>query len=185
MADKTPITPEILRQLLRYEPDSGFLYWKPRDLSWFVNKRAFGRWNAIFPGKRALATPHRSGYLAGEILWEGHLAHRVAVAMSTGEWPKEVDHINGVKTDNRLVNLRVVDRKGNSRNRPRQRNSTTPHMGIYWRKDVSAWEAQIGIGETRNLVLGRFDRYEDALAARLEAEARYGYHDNHGRAPRE
>ena len=45
------------------------------------------------------------------------LMHRAAWALFYGRWPSEIDHLNGIKTDNRLCNLREVSRSENNQNR--------------------------------------------------------------------
>jgi hypothetical protein len=78
------------------------------------------RWNAEHAGKRAEGPD--AGY------WVGHLtinnrkrilrAHRVAWALSTGRWPPDlIDHINRVKRDNRLANLREATHAQNLQNK--------------------------------------------------------------------
>ena len=120
MADKADITPAMLRQLLDYDPETGLFVWRPRDASWFTDamrtadQQARG-WNTTFAGKSAL-THRKKGYLQGVILGCGFSAHRVALAIQYGHWPKYIDHINGVPSDNRICNLRDVTSKENQRN---------------------------------------------------------------------
>ena len=59
-----------------------------------------------------------------------YLAHRLAFLYMDGEMPKEVDHKNGDKTDNRWVNLRACDRAQNVANVGVTRNSTTGYTGV-------------------------------------------------------
>ncbi|MFN7224435.1 MAG: HNH endonuclease [Paracoccaceae bacterium] len=85
----------------------------------------------------ALFTVHRPhGYLTGNVLGKRLLAHRVAWAITHDEWPDQIDHINRIKTDNRLCNLRPVSPMVNSLNRPnlpgRLRGITKAHKRYVW-----------------------------------------------------
>lgn len=109
------------------------------------------------------------------------LAHRVAWALHYGEWPDgQIDHINGDKADNRLDNLRVVTAQGNAKNRPLRSDNTSGHVGVYWVTETKQWMAQIKV-DGRQVTIGRYKTFEDAVVARKKAEEVHGYHANHGR----
>jgi hypothetical protein len=59
-----------------------------------------------------------------------HKAHRLAFLYMTGKLPKVVDHINGVKDDNRWENLRVSTHLSNNHNRKKQSNASTNIKGL-------------------------------------------------------
>src|SRR5437879_6159817 len=88
-----------LRSMLRYDPETGFLWWRhpapKRDIS---KPAGFGNGN---------------GYLSLRIGSNRYLAHRVAWFYVYGEWPQEIDHINRNRCDNRLCNLRSSSRTEN------------------------------------------------------------------------
>lgn len=178
-------TPEELRKLLRYEPDTGKLFWRARSVALFSStgrrsaNHACALWNSRFAGKEAFTADDGGGYKSGGIFCRLHRAHRVIWALHHDEWPThEIDHINGVKDDNRIVNLRDVSHIENSRNTRRSSNNTSGHMGVGWNKARGKWEARIKVG--RQIYLGLFDVFEDAVAARKAAEIKYGFHENHG-----
>lgn len=124
---------------------------------------------------------HSRGYLSMSIGKKQLLAHRVIYLMKTGQWPSEhIDHINHIKHDNRWENLREVEQETNNRNMPNQANSTTGVLGVSVHKPTGKYRAYISVkGKAKHL--GLFDSVEAATAAREEANALYGYHDNHGR----
>lgn len=166
-------TPRQLWELLDYNPHTGVFVWKERP-----GLKAF---NSRFAGKIAFTHTDSKGSKVGKLFDHPYKAHRVAFAMVHGRWPKAnmcIDHINGDRCDNRIANLREVTVAVNNRNKAKERNSRTLRVGIRYRS--GGWEATIKYN-CRNIHLGRFDRFEDAVAARERAEAKYGFHKNHGR----
>lgn len=122
-----------------------------------------------------------SGYKCGRIDRKTYLAHRVIWMLVHGEWPEhEIDHINGDKTDNRLVNLRCVDRATNGKNLKRKSNNTSGTTGVNWDKWTEQWKACIYVNG-KNINLGRFASFDDAVTARKRAETEYCFHRNHDR----
>jgi len=87
-----------------------------------------------------------------------------------GEWPDGlIDHINGETQDNRLHNLRVVDHTGNGQNRRLGKNSSSGVLGVFLFKPTGKWRAHIR-HNGRQIALGDFANFEDAVQARAEAE---------------
>lgn len=183
MATKDLPEPALLRKLLRYEPETGKLYWLERTLEMFPHARACISWNARFARKEALTSLDRKGYRRGAIFNKFYAAHRVIWAIVHGEWPPEqIDHINGDKQDNRLGNLRAVSNSENLKNQKRPKNNTSGIIGVYWNKQLVAWHAQIKInGKKKHL--GTYQCIGAAAAARASADLKHGFHRNHGRAP--
>lgn len=180
MSAKELPSPELLRQLLRYEPETGKLYWRERnaDMSKEFNDTECNRWNGAWAGKEAF-TSTSCGYKQGHIMSSHCRAHRVIWAIVYGEWPKHIDHINGIKDDNRIENLRSVSHAENCRNQKRASNNTSGVCGVYWCKRYGKWRVQIGAnGKCKHL--GYFDDFDKAVATRKSAEAKYDFHQNHG-----
>lgn len=112
----------------------------------------------------------RLGYrvisFAGRTLY----AHRLAWFYVHGVWPNQIDHINGVKTDNRIVNLRdVSDRVNKENKRVAQANSTSGLLGAI--KHGGRWRARIHSAGA-DYSLGLFDKPEEAHAAYVDAKRR-------------
>ena len=123
-----------------------------------------------------------SGYL--QVRYNGikYAQHRIIWKIMTGHWPRgQVDHINGVRTDNRWENLREVSGGENSKNRRNQVNNKSGIPGISWCKRSDRWLARISV-EGARVHLGYFDTLLQAATARWNAEREYGYHENHGRS---
>ena len=180
-------TPDLLRKMLRYEPKTGKLFWRLRHPDMFDKFGMHGKealckqWNGRFYGKEAFTCIARNGYKTGSILNKrGILAHRVIWAIIDGKWPKhQIDHINGVRADNTIKNLRSVTRLDNFKNKAKPRNNTSGHVGVNKTK-YNKWTASITAGYKRHW-LGTFNLIQDAISARKAAEITYGFHKNHGR----
>jgi len=171
--DRADITPDIIRTLLDYDPNTGKLYWKRRP-----GKRTF---NTRYAGTEALAFVDVCGHKKGRIHDIGFQAHRVVWAHVHGAWPTEqIDHINGDPADNRIDNLRDVPHILNHYNTKRHRSNTSGHQGVAWNKRVGKWMAYVG-GAKQRQYLGHYANKDDAIAARVAAESKLGYHANHGR----
>lgn len=177
MTSKTLPTPEYLRKRLRYEPETGKLFWLDCD-----DMRP--QWKSRFVGKEAMITMSSHGYFSARFSGCAVYAHRVIWAMVHGEWPVgEIDHINGNRSDNRIENLRHVTKSENAKNKRRPSNNSSGVSGVHWFKRDQKWQAQISIGSGRSKHLGYFSTLEEAAAARLAAEREYGYTDRHGKEP--
>ena len=175
MAKRQLPSPEVLRQRLRYEPETGHLYWRECAAM-------SAQWNGRYADKPAFTSVNGMGYRTGRLNRQQFQAHRVIWAIANGEWPDdEIDHINGDRADNRLHNLRAVDRRGNMTNLALRTDNTSGVAGVYWARDRGKWAAQINDG-TKMKSLGRFESFDAAVAARKAAEAEIGFHPNHGRS---
>jgi hypothetical protein len=164
---------ELLPTLLRYEPETGKLFWLERESP--------PQWNAKCANKEAFIYVNTVGYHQGAIFGRGYLAHRVIWALVHGEWPTgEIDHINGNRADNRLINLRSVSHKQNSHNQKLRNTNTSGVCGVSWVQRDARWYASIH-HDGKSKSLGQYKDFNDAVAARKAAEIEFGYHPNHGR----
>ena len=170
---KTHPSPDNLRSRLVYDPDTGALTWNA------INPDP-KNWNKQHAGKPAFTTEIR-GYLCGAVNRVLLRAHRVAWAIHYGNWPEvEIDHINGNKKDNRLLNLRDVSASENRRNQKMNTRNQSGKTGVCFIQSRNKWRALISHAGQR-VDLGSFDDRASAVAAREMAEAQFGYHENHGR----
>lgn len=179
-------SPELLRKLLRYEPDTGKLFWRERTPDMFEGNKVraelgCARWNGKNAGKQAFTANGSRGYKVGAVFGTMYLAHRVIWAIFYGHWPKDqIDHINGDRTDNRIENLRDVSLAENRKNMKIPSHNSSGIIGVHWHRAASKWTAQIKVdGCTKHL--GLFEGINEAIAARKAAEVKYGFHENHGR----
>lgn len=164
--------PAILRNLLTYDMESGLLFWKPRDVSMFLDgkhsrERTCAKWNTRFSGKQAFNIDDH-GYRRGFLLGRKYSAHRVIWAICYGHWPAgEIDHIDGNPANNAFSNLRLSTHQQNSLNRKIRRDCTSGVKGISWHKASRKWRARIMTNGVR-VCVGSFDSLADAENAICE-----------------
>lgn len=171
---------EILRECLSYNPETGNFTWLERPVHPSTHTSAIRAFNTKYAGSPVYEELHR-GYLRIKLAGKRYKAHRVAWALYYGEWPaQQIDHINGVKTDNRIENLRAASPVDNSRNQPMPASNMSGVVGVSWNKRDCVWVAKIGVGGEK-LELCRTRDFDEAVAARKAAETKYGFHPNHGR----
>lgn len=167
------ITQEELKELVHYDPETGvFTHATTKNGAVEIGQVA-GCKHTDISGKR---------YMYITLKRKKYRAHRMVWLYIYGELPPRfIDHINGDGTDNRLINLRLVDDVQNARNQRRQKNNTTGVSGVTWHKQCRKWCVRINNG-TERLYLGLFDTLLDAAVVRITAQRNLGYHPNHGEA---
>lgn len=149
------ISHDELKRVIRYDAETGVFVWLERIGRSVVGEKA--------------GSKQSCGYWQIWIDGEPYLAHRLALFYVYGCWPKnDVDHINGVRTDNRLQNLREVDRGLNMQNQRRARSdNSTGFLGVV--PNRKRFSAQIRTeGKTR--CLGTYDTPEQAHDAYVKAK---------------
>lgn len=174
VTDHAVLAPDFLRAVLRYEPETGKLYWRERTPDMFKPGKPGCRvartpdhictgWNGRHAGNEAFTT-NSGGYRTGRLSGRTVKAHRIAWAIHHGEWPKgSIDHINGDPADNRIANLRDVSHSMNMRNTAARSDNKSGYSGVRWCRRAQKWIVAIQIG--------RFSKIEDAVAARDAARA--------------
>lgn len=167
---KYKISKAIINACFTYDKITGFLYWKHRGTGHLVGARA----GCVDP----------NGYIKISFRGKAHKAHRLIWLMHYGYLPDfskklVIDHINRIKTDNRLENLREVTISQNIINSAlteKTKNNTSGLTGVYWNKIPSKWAASISI-QGKSKYLGLFGSFFDACCARKSAEIKYKHHE--------
>jgi hypothetical protein len=116
-----------------------------------------------------------SGYRKISILGKKYYAHRCAFLYMTGAWPVyHVDHVNGIRSDNRWSNLRDVTMTVNLQNRQAApSHSKTGILGVQFHKAANKFAAGIKLPGGRPLHLGLFATAAEAQAAYLSAKRKF------------
>jgi len=154
------LTPDQIKELLNYDPQTGCLTWKVR-----TSRR-------VQVGKTAGCKSPDGRILVG-IFGKLYKAHRVAWAIMTGEWPaNQIDHKNQDPSDNRWDNLREATKAQNMRNITRIASNTSGVKGVGWSKAAQKWRAYIRVDGAHHH-LGLFEDIEEAKKARKEAESHF------------
>jgi hypothetical protein len=149
---------DLVRGLLDYNPDTGVFIWKVA--------RAY----VIKPGD--IAGTDLGGYTRITVAGRLILAHRLAWFYVTGEWPeKDIDHVNGKLSDNRLCNLRLCTHSQNMANKKVQENNKASLKGVSWDKKTKKWRAQIS-KDGKKHHLGFFTDSKEAHGVYIEAAKR-------------
>lgn len=165
------LTQEQLKFALSYDAQSGVFTWD-NSLSQNINR-----------GDVANCTNNRTKYKVLGLNNKRYLQHRLAWLYVYGEFPcGQIDHINGIRDDNRISNLRVVTAQENLKNQRMRVTNTSGFTGVNWDKRAGKWKSQIDFNKKR-IYIGTFSTIIDAVAARMKANIKYGFHKNHGIKP--
>ncbi len=137
-------SPETLRKLLRYEPETGKLFWRERGHEFFKTDQDWKKWNNRFANTEAFTSADHASYWKGAVLGKTYRAHRVIWAMQTNRWPPEnIDHIDRIKANNSWNNLRSASKSQNCANVASRKNSTSQYLGVSWVRSKGKWVAKI------------------------------------------
>ena len=149
---------DYLRTRLRYEPETGNLIW----LKAFRHSQLVGT---------VAGCIDQDGYVTVKIDNRQCKAHRICWALHHGSWPADqVDHINGIRSDNRADNLRLADQFQNNQNQSVRGSGVTGLRGVTFVRKEGRYRASI---KNRGVTtyLGAFDTPEEAHAVYMKAKA--------------
>ena len=150
---------ESLKKYLTYSPDTGLFHWILAS----SGKTKIGD---------VAGCLRPDGYIKIKIFGNGYLAHRLAWFFVHGEWPaEEIDHINRVRSDNRIENLRSILKRQQQQNMKVTTKNTSGFVGVSMRKN-GKWRASIVI-KKKFIALGVFDTPEEASAAYIDAKEKH------------
>lgn len=165
------ITQKELKEMLHYNPDSGVF-------TWLISRSSRAK-----VGRIAGSVDVR-GYIVIKLKSENnkgrfYKAHRLAWFYMAGVWPTGIDHINHIKDDNRLANIRESSQEENNKNTSLRVDNASGVLGVSFNKRLAKWIAQINVDRKRKHIGCFKDKFE-AICARKSASNKYGYHPNHG-----
>ena len=152
------LTAERLRELFHYNSETGVL------------TRLVRTSNSVKVGDVA-GWLTSEGYIRIRVDGRPHMAHRLAWLYIHGRFPPaETDHANGIRDDNRIINLRAVTNGENQQNQRRARsNSASGLLGACWSAPHRKWRAKIKLNG-KMLHIGLFSTAELAHAAYVAAK---------------
>ena len=146
------LTQDIVKHFFTYHSDSG---WLTRNFT--VNHNAL-------KGSRA-GKLEKKGYRVIKIFGKAYKEHHIVWLYHYGYLPKhQIDHINRIRDDNRIENIRECSNAENNQNRGISPLNTSGYPGVYWNKRQNQWHARIGVNNKR-IHLGYFNTKEDAIKA--------------------
>lgn len=139
---------------LAYNPEDGIFTWKVHRQAAKVGGMA--------------GSKDKDGYVVIYYNGKNFKAHRLAWYFCFNEMPSDtIDHINRIRDDNRIENLRVVTQIEQMQNMGMNKNNTSGYTGVYWYADRSKWLAQVRYKGAVHHV-GFFDDAATAYARRKE-----------------
>ncbi len=145
-------------EALDYNSDTGQIFWRKSR----GTKKAGSEAGAV----------NCKGYVCIMLGGKGYQAHRLAWLLHHKEMPsQDIDHINGIKTDNRISNLRLVTVRQNQYNQRKPRiDNKSGYLGVTVYKDK--WMASIKIN-SKTKHLGYFSTPEQASEAYKKAKRKH------------
>lgn len=165
---------ELARKLFTYEPSTGVLRWRADRV---VELRNHSQVKAKGGVEAGWSTS--DGYRQVRFRGRKRKATSIIWLIVTGKPPKgQVDHVNGMKNDDRWENLRLASASQNRCNVSKYKNNTSGHKGVSWSEQKGKWRATIRI-HNKQKHLGFFD--DPKVAAQAYAAAVPVYHGEFGR----
>lgn len=162
MTQPRPLPPlSVLKEQLHYDPLSGK----------FFRKKKNTRWTRVGEEAGGLCQTH--GYIFVHVVgYGGFRGHRLAWKMHYGtEPPREIDHINRNRADNRISNLRAATREENTLNKSLYASNKSGYRGVCYKPANKKWVAQI-TRRNQRIYLGLFSTPEEASEAYNAARLR-------------
>jgi HNH endonuclease/AP2 domain len=139
---------EYIEEYLGWDFENGELWWKKRSnprvrIGVYINNQS------------------KRGYKKVSIKGRYYMVHRVLFYLYYGYLPEEVDHINRIRIDNRIVNLRAATSAENACNQKKKSNNTSGYKGVSWYKRYNKWRAAV-CKDNRHYTIGYFDDVVEA-----------------------
>lgn len=119
------------------------------------------------------------GYIKVQINGKQYHEHRIIYFLYYGNWPQAIDHVNQIKHDNRIENLRACTITQNTWNSKKSIKNTSGIKGVCWDKTTNKWKVQIWKNGIKYHI-GVYSKIEDAKTAieevRLKMHGEFCHH---------
>jgi hypothetical protein len=142
-----------LKEIFKYDSDSGKFVWN------------------IVTGKVKVGTPagtlnKTTGYWKVNYKLRPYYLHRLAWLYVYGEIPNDkfIDHVDGDKSNNRILNLRLCTDSQNKKNVGILSNNTSGYKGVSWHKASMKWRVSAWLND-KQYHIGVYQSKEEAIAA--------------------
>lgn len=151
------ISQERLKEVLIYNPSSGEFTWLKS-----ISKAKHGM---------IAGSLQYSGYRFIQVDGVKYQAHRLAFLFMTGSFPiSQIDHVDGVCSNNRWSNLRLATNAENQQNVRRRNDNKSGYIGVSWSRIDKKWRSRITSNGKQHW-LGYFSSADEAYLAYLNAKA--------------
>lgn len=156
----TNLTQDRLKKLLHYNTETGIF----TRIKEYTTDNSLGSIAGCMDSK---------GYWKINVDGKSYRAHRLVWLYVFGKFPEKlIDHINRNKSDNRLINLRMVGYSENNQNHKINKRNTSGVTGVHLHKKSQKWHAMINL-DKKPKYIGSFPTIEEAKAAREKAEKEF------------
>ena len=182
---KNSLTLDYLREALYLDKTDYTFYWKEdRPKGHFNSERSYRMYLGKY-SKRQAGYVGLGGYRVVQFAFGGKVVpikehHLVWRFINGCDIPKDmmIDHINGVRSDNSIENLRLVISKENGKNQKKNSKNTSGFSGVS--RNHNKYRSRITV-DGQLITLGNFSTPEEAHEAWLKAKDDFGFYENHGR----
>jgi hypothetical protein len=158
---KNPPAQSLLRELFHYDPETG------------IFTRLIARSKKIKVGDVAGSIDVTTGYSLIRVAGRQYKAHHLAWIYVHGTPPHMwIDHINGIRHDNRISNLRLATPQQSNANRGAFAHNRSGTKGVHWNRRLNKWVARIHVNG-RDVHIGLFAEKADAIKARQGMAAKH------------
>lgn len=174
---------DYLKDAFTYDKDTGELRWsESRPPSHFSSNAYYLRYLKLRSGKIAGSLSGVHGYANIQIKGKvSYAVHRIVFYMNHGWLPDSIDHINNIRNDNRIANMRPANKASNAMNRSFNKNNKSGFKGVDFIKRRNVFRAQIQ-KDGKKIIIGTYDNAEDAHNAYcMASKLTHGIFGNFGR----
>ena len=164
-----------INERLKREDVEEYLEYRDGHL-WWIDPTS----NKVKKGQR-FGCKDSNKYIRGSLKSQKYYEHSLIWFYHYGIWPKDqLDHINGIRDDNRIENLRECNNQQNSKNSAMKSSNTSGSTGVYWSKRDRRWIGEVMIGGNK-IYIGRSKNIEEITSKVEKYRLQKGFSKRHGK----